>query len=98
MSPFIKSPSCFFDDMMIIAPTAAPPIVRISAGWMSAPTSPPEMTKPDITHPMTTRQPTMTIMTVNLVQGTDLRIARQTHGSPAPSPRRNGNHKNLRHA
>ncbi len=52
----------FLGDMTIRAPNAAPAIVTISAGWMSAAKWPPAIAKPPSTAAITMILPTMTIM------------------------------------
>src|SRR3954449_1093442 len=60
--PFIKSMITFFGEPTIKPPSAAPPIVTNSEGWINAPTWPPDIEKPPNTEPTTIMMPTMTSM------------------------------------
>src|SRR5262245_28236180 len=58
--PRTRSLSTLTGAITMIAPSDAPTIVRISDGWISAPTWPPASVKPPRTQAITTMQPTMT--------------------------------------
>src|SRR5262245_16692407 len=76
MRPCTRSFKTLVGAMTTIAPIAAPPIVRSSAGWMSAPTWPPDSVKPPSTQAMTTMIPTITTM-----MRPDLYVAIRAQGS-----------------